>query len=92
VAGGPLAFALLLSLDEIIVTTTTIGHEQTLPIWILANYARPNQLAIVNVAGVLVIPLSIIPGYFANRLSQDPVGAPGATAGAPPAPAAGARG
>jgi putative spermidine/putrescine transport system permease protein len=89
VAGALLAFAL--SLDEIIVTTFTIGQEQTLPIWIFANYARPNQLPIVNVVGVLVILLSIIPVYFANRLSQDPIGAP--AGGAPAAAgAAGARG
>jgi len=89
VAGGLLAFAL--SLDEIIVTTFTIGQEQTLPIWIFANYARPNQLPIVNVVGLLVILLSIIPVYFANRLSQDPIGAP--AGGAPAAAgAAGARG
>jgi putative spermidine/putrescine transport system permease protein len=83
VAGALLAFAL--SLDEIIVTTFTIGQDQTLPIWIFANYARPNQLPIVNVVGVLVILLSIIPVYFANKLSQEPVGAPAA------AGAAGAR-
>jgi putative spermidine/putrescine transport system permease protein len=89
VAGGLLAFAL--SLDEIIVTTFTIGQDQTLPIWIFANYARPNQLPIVNVVGVLVILLSIIPVYLANKLSQDPVGAP--TGAAPAAAgAAGARG
>jgi putative spermidine/putrescine transport system permease protein len=89
VAGGLLAFAL--SLDEIIVTTFTIGQEQTLPIWIFSNYARPNQLPIVNVVGVLVILLSIIPVYIANRLSQDPIGAP--AGGAPAAAgAAGARG
>jgi len=90
VAGGLLAFAL--SLDEIIVTTFTIGSEQTLPIWIFTNYARPNQLPIVNVVGLMVILLSIIPVYLANRLSQDPVATPGA-AGAPAAAgAAGARG
>jgi putative spermidine/putrescine transport system permease protein len=89
VAGGLLAFAL--SLDEIIVTTFTIGQDQTLPIWIFANYARPNQLPIVNVVGLLVILLSIIPVYFANRLSQDPIGAP--AGGAPAAAgAAGGRG
>jgi putative spermidine/putrescine transport system permease protein len=89
VAGGLLAFAL--SLDEIIVTTFTIGQQETLPIWIFSNYARPNQLPIVNVVGLLVILLSIIPVYFANRLSQDPIGAP--TGGAPAAAgAAGARG
>ncbi|HYN90390.1 MAG TPA: ABC transporter permease subunit, partial [Thermoleophilaceae bacterium] len=75
VAGGLLAFAL--SLDEIIVTTFTIGSEQTLPIWIFTNYARPNQLPIVNVVGLMLILLSIIPVYLANKLSQDPVGARG---------------
>jgi putative spermidine/putrescine transport system permease protein len=83
VAGGLLAFAL--SLDEIIVTTFTIGQQQTLPIWIFANYARPNQLPIVNVVGVMLILFSIIPVYLANRLSQDPVGTR-----AGPAPAGGA--
>jgi putative spermidine/putrescine transport system permease protein len=83
VAGALLAFAL--SLDEIIVTTFTIGQDQTLPIWIFANYARPNQLPIVNVVGLMVIVLSIIPVYLANRLSQDPVGVPaGAAAAAVP--------
>ena len=82
VAGALLAFAL--SFDEIIVTTFTIGQEQTLPIWIFTNYARPNQLPIVNVVGLVVILLSIIPVYLANKLSQDPVGAPGpCVAGAP---------
>ncbi len=76
VAGALLAFAL--SFDEIIVTTFTAGSEETLPIWIFTNYSRPNQLPIVNVVGLMVIILSIIPVYFANRLSQDPIGAPGA--------------
>ena len=83
VAGGLLAFAL--SLDEIIVTTFTIGQEQTLPILIFTNYARPNQLPVVNVVGLMLILLSIIPVYLANRLSQDPVGTR-----AGPAPAGGA--
>jgi putative spermidine/putrescine transport system permease protein len=75
VAGALLAFAL--SFDEIIVTTFTAGSEETLPIWIFTNYSRPNQLPIVNVVGVMVIILSIIPVYLANRLSQDAIGAPG---------------
>ena len=45
-----------------IVTTFTAGAQQTLPIWILANLSRPNQLPIVNVVGVLVILLSAILG------------------------------
>ncbi|HEX6654571.1 MAG TPA: ABC transporter permease [Thermoleophilaceae bacterium] len=89
VAGALLAFAL--SFDEIIVTTFTIGQEQTLPIWIFTNYARPNQLPIVNVVGLTVILLSIIPVYFANRLSQDPIGAGAGAAPAGGAAAAAAR-
>ena len=69
VAGALLAFAL--SFDEVIVTTFTAGPSQTLPIWILTNLSRPNQLPIVNVVGVLVIALSTVPVYFAYRLTRD---------------------
>ena len=68
-AGGLLAFAL--SFDEIIVTTFTAGSDvQTLPIWIFANYQRPNNLPLVNVAAVFILLLSIIPVYVAQRLSS----------------------
>ena len=40
-AGGLLAFAL--SFDEVIVTIFTSGAEQTLPIWIFAALARPDD-------------------------------------------------
>jgi putative spermidine/putrescine transport system permease protein len=80
VAGGLLAFGL--SFDEIIVTTFTAGAgEQTLPIWILTNFSRPSQLPIVNVVAVLVILISIVPVYLANRLSRDVGGAGGGRAG-----------
>jgi putative spermidine/putrescine transport system permease protein len=70
-AGGLLAFGL--SFDEIIVTQLVAGPGiQTLPIWIFNNLARPNQAPIVNVVAALVILLSIIPVYFAQRLSDDP--------------------
>jgi putative spermidine/putrescine transport system permease protein len=69
VAGALLAFAL--SFDEVIVTTFTAGGSQTLPIWILTNLSRPNQLPIVNVVGVLVIALSIVPVWLAHRLTRD---------------------
>ena len=72
VAGALLAFAL--SFDEIIVTTFTAGDQQTLPIWIFNNYSRPNQLPIVNAVGMLVILLSAIPVYFANRLTRETPG------------------
>ena len=68
-AGGLLAFAL--SFDEVIVTTFTAGADPTLPIWILTNLSRPNQLPIVNVVAVFVILLSMIPVYLAARLGRD---------------------
>jgi len=71
VAGALLAFAL--SFDEVIVTTFTAGSSETLPIWILSNLSRPNQLPIVNVVAVLAIVLSLIPVWLAQRLSADPV-------------------
>jgi putative spermidine/putrescine transport system permease protein len=69
VAGGLLAFAL--SFDEVIVTTFTAGSTQTLPLWILTNLSRPNQLPIVNVVAFFVIMLSIIPVWLAHRLTSD---------------------
>jgi putative spermidine/putrescine transport system permease protein len=71
-AGALLAFAL--SFDEVIVTTFTAGPDQTLPIWILSNLSRPNQLPIVNVVAVFVILLSIIPVLIAQRLTGDTEG------------------
>jgi putative spermidine/putrescine transport system permease protein len=71
VAGALLAFAL--SFDEVIVTTFTAGSSETLPIWILSNLSRPNQLPIVNVVAVLAIVLSLIPVWLAQRLSADPL-------------------
>src|SRR3954447_10577295 len=69
VAGALLAFAL--SFDEVIVTTFTAGDSETLPLWILNNLSRPRNLPIVNVAGVLVILLSMVPVYLAHRLTLD---------------------
>jgi putative spermidine/putrescine transport system permease protein len=85
-AGALLAFAL--SFDEVIVTTFTAGPDFTLPIWILNNLSRPNQLPVVNVVAVFLILLSTIPVYLATRLSRD-TGAVAPTAGG--AQAAGAR-
>jgi putative spermidine/putrescine transport system permease protein len=69
IAGALLAFAL--SFDEVIVTTFTAGDRETLPIWILANLSRPNQLPVVNVVAVVVIMFSIIPVYIAQQLSSE---------------------
>ena len=68
-AGGLLAFAL--SFDEVIVTTFTAGTQETLPLWILANLGKINQRPIVNVVAVLLIVVSAIPVYLAQRLSND---------------------
>lgn len=68
VAGGLLAFAL--SFDEIIVTTFTAGAGvTTLPIWILDNMFRPNQAPVVAVIAVVLVLVSIVPIYLAQRLS-----------------------
>ena len=69
VAGALLAFAL--SFDEVIVTTFTAGLQQTLPIWILSNYLRPNQAPLVNVVAVFVLLLSLVPVWIAARISSD---------------------
>ncbi len=66
-AGGLLAFGL--SFDEVIVTVFTAGSEQTLPIWIFTNLARPNQLPIINVVALVVIAISIIPVWAAQKLA-----------------------
>ncbi|MDQ1570340.1 MAG: putative spermidine/putrescine transport system permease protein [Actinomycetota bacterium] len=67
-AGGLLAFAL--SFDEIIVTTFTAGNGvTTLPIWILQNLFRPSQAPIVNVIAVVLVVISIVPIYLAQRLA-----------------------
>lgn len=68
-AGGLLAFAL--SFDEVIVTTFTAGTQQTLPIWIFSNLRLPNQRPLVNVVAVLVIVVSAIPVYLAQRLTSE---------------------
>ena len=65
-AGGLLAFAL--SFDEVIVTVFTAGAQQTLPIWIFASLARPDDLPIVNVVALFVLTASVIPIYLAVRL------------------------
>jgi putative spermidine/putrescine transport system permease protein len=73
IAGALLAFAL--SFDEVIVTTFTAGDQQTLPIWILTNLSRPNQLPIVNVVAFVLVLASIVPVYIAHRLTRESGGA-----------------
>jgi len=63
-----LAFAL--SFDEIVVTTFTAGHEETLPIWMFSQLTKPRQRPVTNVVAVFVIVLTAIPIFLANRLTQ----------------------
>ena len=69
VAGGLLAFAL--SFDEVIVTTFTAGAQTTLPIFILDNIQRGQQLPIVNAVVFVVIVLTVIPVVISQRLTQE---------------------
>ena len=67
-AGALLSFGL--SFDEIVVTTFTAGASvQTLPIWIFNNLFRPNQAPVVNVVAAVLIVVSAVPIYAAQRLS-----------------------
>jgi putative spermidine/putrescine transport system permease protein len=68
-AGALLAFAL--SFDEVIVTIFVAGGVKTLPIWIFQSFRLANQVALVNVAGLVAILLSAIPVYLATRLTSD---------------------
>ena len=68
-AGGLLAFAL--SFDEVIVTLFVSGGVKTLPIWIFQSFRLANQVALVNVAGMAAILLSVIPVYIATRIASD---------------------
>jgi putative spermidine/putrescine transport system permease protein len=67
-SGGLLAFAL--SFDEVIVTNFTAGPAtETIPLWILSAIQRPQELPIVNVVALVLIVLSVIPVYLAERIS-----------------------
>ena len=69
VAGGLLAFAL--SFDEIIVTTFTAGPQETLPIFLFNNIKLPRSRPIVNVVAMLIVILSVIPVYLAQRMTRE---------------------
>ncbi len=67
-SGALLAFAL--SFDEIIVTNFTAGPgTQTIPLWIYSSIQRPNELPVVNVVATLLILVSIVPVWLAQRLA-----------------------
>jgi putative spermidine/putrescine transport system permease protein len=72
-AGGLLAFAL--SFDEVIVTNFTAGPAtETIPLFIFRSIQRPNELPIVNVVALILVLLSVIPVYIAQRISGEGTG------------------
>ena len=72
-SGGLLAFAL--SFDEVIVTVFTAGAAtETIPLWVLSAMQRPTQLPVVNVVALVLVLLSVIPVYLAQRIAGDATG------------------
>jgi len=72
-SGGLLAFAL--SFDEVIVTVFTAGAAtETIPLWVLSTMQRPTQLPVVNVVALVLVLLSVIPVYLAQRIAGDATG------------------
>jgi putative spermidine/putrescine transport system permease protein len=69
VAGGLLAFAL--SWDEIVVTYFTAGAQNTLPLLLFGFIRQGQNLPIVNAIALVVILVSAIPVYIAQRLTSD---------------------
>ncbi len=76
-AGGMLAFAL--SFDEVIVTTFTAGQQSTLPIWIFSQLVRPRDRPVTNVVASIVIIITFLPIFFAQRISAQGSDTEGAT-------------
>lgn len=72
-SGALLAFAL--SFDEVIVTLFTAGAgTQTIPIWIFTAIQRPTELPVVNVVALVLVVLSVVPVYLAQRIGGEAAG------------------
>jgi putative spermidine/putrescine transport system permease protein len=56
----------------VIVTNFTAGAGvDTVPLWVLSAIQRPRDLPVVNVVALVLIVLSIVPVYFAQRISSE---------------------
>jgi putative spermidine/putrescine transport system permease protein len=55
----------------VIVTTFTAGAQTTVPIFILDNIQRGQQLPIVNAVVFVVLLLTVIPVTVAQRLTRE---------------------
>ncbi len=62
--------AVPLPVSQVIVTFLTSGSLNTLPIWILGNLRNVQRLPEVNVVAMLVILITVVPVYLAQRLMQ----------------------
>ena len=66
-SGGLLAFAL--SFDEVIVTLFAAGPgARTLPVWVYSEFQRSYQLPVVNVVALLLVLVSVVPVWIAQRI------------------------
>lgn len=66
-SGGLLAFAL--SFDEVIVTLFAAGPgARTLPVWVFSELQRSYQLPVVNVVALLLVLVSVVPVWIAQRI------------------------
>ena len=43
----------------------------TVPLWVLSAIQRPRDLPVVNVVALVLIVLSIVPVYLAQRISSE---------------------
>ena len=56
--------------DEVIVTLFAAGAgTKTIPVWIFNSMQRPNELPVVNVVALVLVLLSILPVWLAQRIS-----------------------
>jgi len=69
IAGGLLAFAL--SFDEVVVTYFTAGAQNTLPLLIYGYIREGQRLPVVNAIALVVILVTVIPVFIAQRLTSD---------------------
>ena len=69
-----LARALVNRPRVLLTTFTTAPGLQTLPLWIFDNLFRPNQAPVVNVVAAILVVLSLLPIWAAQKLSGDETG------------------
>ena len=82
-AGALLAFAL--SFDEVVVTFFTAGAQNTLPLLIYGFIRQGQNLPIVNAIALVVILVTAVPVYIAQRLTSGIGGVTGSAVEAPQA-------